>query len=252
MKAKLATAFATLAIAFAPFTANAQNMTIPCPTMPAAFEAYGHNVMPTEQALEIESANPNTLVGPLYNFSHPRDRYQTEPMRVALSCVTWPGGSPTNYALLTQLTTYVTRLGNDGGSQYGALARGVVILHAHSGAQATIGQEFAITRQVPWEWISSDGNYIVGRKQPRGDIRWVQESEWLREINRTYGQRGMATPTPAPTVVSTPIPSTPLAQPVDDIRQRVTNLEQRQQNTENKLDQIIDILRGTPTPSVTP
>lgn len=234
-----------------PMIIHAQNMTItvPCPIMPAAFEIYGYGVMPTERALEIEAQPLSTLVGPRYDFSHLRDRYRPEPVQVTLSCITWPGGSPTNYALLTQLTTYVTRLGNDGGSQYGALARGVVILHYHSGVQATIGQEFAITRQIPYDFLSSDGNYIVGRKQPRGDIRWMLESEWLQAIGRTYGQRGM--PTPTPTIVATPTPLQVAVTPLT-IEQRVANVEQRQQNTENKLDQILDILKATPTPTPTP
>lgn len=234
-----------IATVMSPTIVTAQNMTItmPCPIMPTAFAAYGYGVMPTERALEIEAQPLDTLVGPTYDFSHPGDRYRAEPARVALSCVTWPGGSPTNYALLTQLTTYVTRLGNDGGSQYGALARGVVILHAHSGAQATIGQEFAITRQIPWEWISPDGNYIVGRKQPRGDIRWVQESEWLREINRTYGQRGMATPTP------TPVPTlAPVTIQQQTVEQRITAVENRVDSMDAKLDKIVEILSPSPTP----
>lgn len=262
MKAKLATAFAALALSFAPFTASAQGVTPPpgmilvdCPVRPAPWQAPG-------------------IVGhPGFDLNIDPSSAYAMARGVPIQCIAFPGGSEATYHKIIGLKVYIPRHGTDPGSQTGALATAVAIRDINGGTWNTTEAEFWNTGQDWRNYVSDDGRWVYsvrgGLNTQTCDVtsqpdyrRWpvmVTERDLISCLDKLWSQGGrlgmpvtptVAPATPTPTVVSTPIP--PVAQPVDDLRQRVVNLEQRQKNTESKLDQIIDILRGTPTPNVAP
>lgn len=131
---------------------------------------YNPGVFTYEQAKELEQSradspgdNPNPMGNEVTNIGAPFDK------------INWPGGSPTNYALM--LASMIDL--DQGGGRSGDIS----IYHPNSGdIQAIFGSDFRNDQ-------AQDG-YLYTMRDPSGRGNPATLDDVLAKIGRTYGQTG--------------------------------------------------------------